>query len=236
MFLVDNLGMTARQAHRQANDSSLITEIRARATDPNMREVRVGRKTFATVRVADIESLGLRVGQRLTSAVKAQIDEVISINRARRIALGLLGKRGYSAGELQSRLARRGVEQGHARALIAELQRDGWLDERAYAEDVVRATVQKAPAARALIETRLAGRMVDPEVAQSIAIASTAGQDDHAAALALARRRLAAMARLPRATAARRLAGVLARRGFDEAVIADTLDALDFSLDSSDAP
>jgi regulatory protein len=210
----------------------VISDIRPVASDPNLRHVRVDDSAVATLRAADIEALSLAVGQRWTAALARQVEETIALNKARKQAMSLLSRRGYSRAELIERLVKRQHEARVAEAIADELQRDGWLNERAYAEDVVRGTVRRGPAGRRLIQERLQRRGVAGDIAGEVTAQAASGQDDRQAALELARRRLATMAGIDPAKARRRLAGLLARRGFDDEVIAGTLRSL--SLERSE--
>jgi regulatory protein len=53
-------------------------------------------------------------------------------------ALGLLVRREHSAGELKRKLRERGVEAGELEAALEALQRQGFQDDRRYAEALVR--------------------------------------------------------------------------------------------------
>jgi regulatory protein len=91
---------------------------------------------------------------------------------------------------------------------------------------VVHATTRTRPAGRRLIEDKLRRRGVDASVIASM----TTGRDianDAQAALDLARRRWVSMRRLEPAVAARRIAGLLLRRGFEEDIVANAIAALD---------
>jgi regulatory protein len=217
--------MAERDVKDQAAGST-ISAIRPLASDPNLRRVRVDGATVATLRAADIEAFGLTVGQRWTATLARQVEETIALNKTRKQAMSLLSRRGYSRAELIERLVRRQHEARLAETIADELQHDGWLNERAYAEDVVRGTARRGPAGRRLLQEKLRQRGVAEEVAGEIMARAAAGQDDRQAALELARRRLGTMAGIDPTKARRRLAGLLARRGFDDEIIAGTLRSL----------
>ncbi len=215
-----------RDKNRPESDDGVTIAIRALPSDPNLRQVRVGRRTVATLQTTDVESLGLEVGQRWTPALTRRVSEVVAHNACRKIAMSLLSRRGYSRAELVARLTKRGCDAHRVEAVADEMQRDGWMNERAYAEDVVQGTLRRGPAGRRLIEERLARRSIAVDVASEMTSKAVLAQDDRREALAFARQRFATMSGIEPAKAARRLAGLLARRGFDDQVIAEALETL----------
>ena len=128
------------------------------------------------------------------------------------LARGPLGGRGVI-----DRLVRKGYDEGAAHGAVSRLLELGLLREDASAEAIVHATTRDLPAGEALLRARLEDRGVDDEAGERALREAAAARDDRANALALAR---ITVARLPASlddkARARRLLGVLARRGFDE--------------------
>ena len=73
-----------------------ITGIAPLRSDPNMRRVIVGRKAVATLRRADIESLGLRTGLDWTQNLAQAVESAIKAHKVRVAALRILGRRACS--------------------------------------------------------------------------------------------------------------------------------------------
>ena len=192
-----------------------ITAIRPLPSDPSMRGVRIGRRVIARLRATDIESLGLEAGQILTDELAGAIEEVLALTRARRDALRLLGRRGYSSGQLVDRLKRKGHAESTARAVVDELRDGDWLDDEEYARAVAREICARGPASPRLIMQKLRQRRIDADLARRVAEETLADTDPVEEAIALAEKRMRSMRSVPRATAARRIAAALARRGFD---------------------
>lgn len=139
-------------------------------------------------------------------------------SRAHETALRAITKRPLSRAQVAERLARRGFEESVCERVLERLERAGLLDDRALAERLIEEKTRRAPAGRLLLERELEKRGVRPEDASS-AIGEAIGDavDEHDRAMTLARERLASMpAGLDDAARARRLFGLLARRGFDE--------------------
>lgn len=81
-------------------------------------------------------------------------------------ALRILAVRAHSARQLRQKLARRSFESDVVEETLHRLQRDGWLDERAFAADVVRSRVRKLHGPRR-IERELQAAGLSAEAARS---------------------------------------------------------------------
>lgn len=139
----------------------------------------------------------------------------------------ILARGPFGAEGLIARLVSRGFDEPIARAGVERLAELGLLREDASAEAIVHATRRDLPAGEALLRARLEQRGVDPLAAEEALHDATASTDDAAEALQLAKnaaRRLPA--RLDDASKARRLLGLLARRGFSEDHAVDAVRAV----------
>jgi regulatory protein len=207
-------------------EGATITELRPLPSDPNVRSIRVGRRAVARLRIADVESLGLEVGQPWTEELAAAVQRALAVNKARKVALRLIGRRAYSSGELVDRLVRREHDRSVAELIVDELVDDGWMDDRAYAEAVTRELLARSPATKRLIVAKLRQRKIDRELAEQVAAEALKDSDPSAEATEFARKKLRAMGDIPKATAARRIAGALSRRGFNGEAVYSALEAL----------
>jgi SOS response regulatory protein OraA/RecX len=226
-------------------EPATISAITPAGDDPNSRRVLVGQRVVATMRVVDIEELGLTVGDAWTDAVAGAVEAVLAVERARRDALAALARRGLSHAELIDRLGRRGHAAPAARAVADELVSHGWLDDEAVARETVSSVLRSGPAAAAHLRRRVEARGIDAAIAARVVEDALGDADPVEAALAIAR------AAHPRGTppsttpgtppgtspntppntppnqaALRRVAARLARRGFDADTIAVALDRL----------
>ncbi len=120
-----------------------------------------------------------------------------------------------TASELRERLERRGFEAPIIDETIAGLAREGLVNDAQVARDVVRHAVAHGGAGAALLESKLAAKGVNIEVARRVLseeLADTAGSAEEAA-----RRRVTSLPEdLSMEAKARRLYAYLARRGFAE--------------------
>src|SRR5215210_5629465 len=113
-----------------------VTTIVPVQRDPNLRRIKIGRTTAATLRASDIESLRIVVGTRWTARLAADVAQAVKINTVRKAALNLLGRRAFSRLELIDRLERKQHDSAIANQVVDELAVDGWIDDVAYGKSV----------------------------------------------------------------------------------------------------
>ena len=146
------------------------------------------------------------------------------ISPIREYALGLLGRRAYSCGDLTQRLVSKGHDPNLVDLAIRRLVDCGLLDDEALARAMAEATVAKKPASAALIEQKLHARRIPRDIAERVVAEVLDGVDPVEAAARLARAMLGA--HRPKAGAAnrQRIGAALARRGFDADIISEALE------------
>ncbi len=203
-----------------------ITGIRPLPSDPNIRSIRIGRRTAARVRATDIDDLEIKVGDTWTEELARQVFVLHRNLACRRTALNILSFKARSTKALIDRLVQRGHDREIAREIVADLVADGWVDDEAYGEAVARELLARQPAGRRLLVHKLRQRGIEADLADQIARKMLEDVDVTEQAKALAERRFQKMGDLPSTTAARRLSSLLARRGFDSNVIASVLEHL----------
>lgn len=208
-----------------------ITALDPLPSDPNVIRVRVDGKIVARLPRTDVDALELAIGQRWTATLADRVDRAIRVNKARKAALGILGRRAMSRRELTDRLAHKDHEPQTAQAIADELEADGWLDDAAYAESIAHELTRTKPASHSLLVQKITARGVDKATAEHVVRGVLADTDPADAALALARKRLKAMTSVPHSTAARRIAGTLTRRGFDEDTVHTVIECLGLHTD-----
>jgi regulatory protein len=199
--------------------SGKITAITGQARDPERLNVYLdGEFAFGIDREVALRE-GLRVGDDLdptrTSALRAQ-DEIA---RATNAALIFLGYRARSEREVRDRLHQKGYPPETITAVIERLNGWGYLNDADFARFWTENRAQHKPRGRRLLEQELRFKGVAPEVVRETL--DETEFDDEATALALARDRLrrATGADLDPEVQRRRLAGFLARRGYDYDVV-----------------
>jgi regulatory protein len=149
---------------------------------------------------------------------------------ARTIGLRLLENSPKTRSELASAMARRGVPDDAANAVLDRFVEVGLIDDAAFAKAWVDSRHRGRGLARRALANELRKRGVDDEVAGD-ALAAVSTDDEADAARALVDRRLRAMTSLTREVKTRRLIAMLGRKGFGGSlayrVVAEALDAPD---------
>lgn len=219
-----------RATRRTAPDRPCL-EITALAPPSRPRglvRVRSGSRTLALLHPREAEALGLKPGRVVDERMRAELARAQARSAVRRNAERLLARRALTEAELVERLTALGGETLPVAEVVASLRRAGAIDDARVAAGAAAAWLgrgRSAAAVAARIEARGLGH--DAAVQAVHAAAAANGESDWDRALALARARLERSSTTadPR-TRRRRLAGVLARRGYDDDLIERVLDAL----------
>ena len=133
-------------------------------------------------------------------------------------ALRLLGVRWRSRRELEQRLAHAGFAPGDIESAIADLERAGLVDDDRFAGELARDQAGRKLAGNRAVRSALAQKGVARSLVDQVV--SGLGDED-ARALELARRKAARLSGLEPRVAARRLYGLLVRRGYGPDVARD---------------
>ncbi|MEQ6896707.1 regulatory protein RecX [Microbacterium sp. KR10-403] len=136
-----------------------------------------------------------------------------------------LRTRQLSVSEARAVVAERDLDGDVVEAVIHDFRRRGYLDDRALAEQLVHAGVERKGQGRTAIAQSLAKRGIPRDVVDAALAALP--DDDAERALAFARQKARAMRGLERDVALRRLVGQLARRGYGAAAMDAARQALD---------
>ena len=153
---------------------------------------------------------------------------------ARAICLRALTGAPKTRKQLADLLAKRGVPEEAAVTVLDRFDEVGLIDDAAYARAWVTSRQAGRGLARRALRAELHAKGVDAELAAE-AVALVDDEDEREAARRLVERKLPSMRRLDRATASRRLIGMLARKGYSgglaAAVVRDALDAQNLAGD-----
>jgi len=184
--------------------------------DPTRVRVTLEDGTFWDVDETTVAAFDLRPERCLEATELAHLEAAAWVAWAWRRALAWLQQRPYSEAELRRRLRRHGVPDTAVAATLERLRSLGLLDDRAFAELLVRSRRRGRPRGRRALEAELRARGIDETTARA-ALAAEGGDELDAARRAAARWR--PRAHEDRTRARRRLAQYLARRGFDAGII-----------------
>ena len=153
-------------------------------------------------------------------------DDVPAADRdsvARAILLRQLTVGPRTEAQLREALSRRNVPAEVAEPLLARFVEVGLIDDRAYAEALIRSETMAGGLSRRRVQHRLREKGVPDQVVAN-AIEGIDPAAEERAAFELARRRAGRMSGLDPVTRRRRLSGVLARRGYDAATVRKVVD------------
>lgn len=141
---------------------------------------------------------------------------------ARSIVLRRLTLAPRTRGELAKTLADRGVPDDAATAVLDRYTELGLVDDAELATTFAENRRTREGWSRRAIAAKLRDRGVDRDLVDE-ALAGMTADDEEQSALDLARRRWSRLAGLDAVTRKRRLAGVLARRGYSSDVVLSTI-------------
>jgi regulatory protein len=146
---------------------------------------------------------------------------------ARNLCLRALTGAPKTRSQLAELLESRGVPDDAAQAVLDRFTDVGLIDDAAFARAWVSGRQSSRGLARRALSAELRAKGVDPEVAAE-AVEAVDDDAEREAARKLVERSVGAMRRLDRATATRRLIGMLARKGYNgglaAAVVREALD------------
>lgn len=132
---------------------------------------------------------------------------------ARTICLNLLTARARTRAELAGELARRDVDDDVAATVLDRLEEVRLLDDTAFAEQWVDSRHRHRGLGKRALSQELRRKGVETEVANA-ALDELDPESERAKAVELVRRRLRSLDRVEPDAAARRLVGMLARKGY----------------------
>ena len=164
--------------------------------------------------------------------------EADSESVARAILLDALTGQARSRRELRDKLAKKDVPADLAEHLLDRFTEVGLVDDEAFARSWVESRQRSRGLARRALAQELRRKGVDDETART-ALDDLDPADEEEAARQLVRKKLRSLRGVDRATATRRLAGLLARKGYPAAlafaVVRDELGETDGGSDMMDA-
>jgi regulatory protein len=182
-------------------------------------EVQADGTTYEIARGA-AEAMGLAPGMPVSAALRARIEAAADRRAAAARVLRYLRQRPRTAQEVRLFLRRHGHPEDTVQTVVAELEAQRVVDDARYAALFVESRRSGRPVGAARIARELRQRGVGRELVESVVGARGAAgvESELERALAAARPRLAAAARLGRERGMRRLVAFLQRRGFSAGV------------------
>lgn len=197
-----------------AAEAPVVMAVRELAGTPKRVSVIVGRRRVATLLVAQAMEAGLAPGTLWTVELAARVARMERVNAAKSLAMRRLAARARSRTEVRAWLLTKGIDAEVAQEAVERLAEVGLINDGQVEEDERRAATARGLSGRAL-EARLRSRGVE---VGDVTLVGAGGEHGRAAEVARAE-----LSRRPAGSAdvtvlARRLMGVLARKGYEEDV------------------
>ncbi len=203
-----------------------ISDISPDPRRPGRLRIFVDEKIVATLGRSRVEQLSLSVDQEWTSVLRQHVEAEAAIDAVVRQAMRMLNRRAMTRAEMEGKLGERGHDQDVVAEGLDRLERLGALDDAQVGRLMVAQLTRDRPAGAALLVEKLCARGLSEDLAERIVGDHLSGDDAEASARALVEQRLPSLRHCDPPTRARRLAGLLARRGFDEQTIESVVGAV----------
>lgn len=142
---------------------------------------------------------------------------------ARHVSITALARRGLSRRELERHLRDRGFDDDEIAAEVSRLERDGYVDDIALAQNLVGTLQERKGLGRSAIAAELTRRLLAPAAIEYALDLIDTG-DELSRAREIAIKRAGQLRHLDRDTAVRRLSAFLARRGYGGSTIRAAVD------------
>jgi regulatory protein len=145
------------------------------------------------------------------------------VGAAHHVSISALARRGLSRRETERHLRDRGFEEQEIADEVARLERDGYLDDVALAQNLVGTLQERKGLGRSAIAAELTRRLLAP-AAIEYALDLIDSGDELSRAREVAVKRAGQLRHLDRDVAVRRLSAFLARRGYGGSTIRAAVD------------
>ncbi len=166
----------------------------------------------------------LRKGDELSPERLAELEHATQCWHLRTAALRFLARRAHSRAELRRKLLRRAaVPTELVEDVLDALEREGYLDDAAYAREFAQSLIRRKATSALRLELELRRRGIEPALAQSIAAELLPEELVYEQARRAAQRKLRLLAAQPTDKQRRAVAGYLARQGFPAPLIGKLL-------------
>lgn len=139
-------------------------------------------------------------------------------DRARNVLLHQLGQGAKSTGQLRKILEQREIPTEVAEAALLRFTEVGLIDDLAFAETIISSRRTHKGSSKAVIKRELSEKGVDRSLVEE-ALASISAEDEIESANELALKKFGQMQHLDKTVRDRRLAGVLARKGYPSSIV-----------------
>lgn len=221
---------------------SVVDALKPTKRTPGRVSVFVDGRHRATLPIETAHDLGIRKGMVWTSELAGQVERAAVYDKARRSAVATLNRRAQSRGELIDRLKGKDFSEAVAVEVADRMVEAGFVNDEEYGRAVLRELTRAKPAGpmlmrRKLFQKRIARDLVDRLIDEFERRQESEDCGDHDERPdeieRFVRNRLRLMENLEPAVRARRVYGLLARRGFDPQTCREYVQKLAMSSDEN---
>ena len=201
-----------------------ITALEPDSRRPESFRVEVDGARYGAISRALVEAEGLAPGRLVDAALQEKLTAAADAEAAYQTVLRALEVRSFARGDLTRRLLRKGHPRVAVEAAIQRATELGLLDDAEFARNYVETRSARGRGPSRLVRDLLSMGVERSLIDRAIAAEWPEGRDRSAVPLALAQKRAAQLASLPRQTRRRRVVAYLARRGFSGREITQIID------------
>ena len=213
--------------------TAVVTSLRPCSDQPDQLTVRVNKCLMGRISYTTKAKHRLAIDDAWTEELSEALHTELTRSRAYLSAARMLGARAKSAFELKQSLRRKGNDPKAIDWAINRLLELGLLDDVEYAQMAARSIIRSKPAGRRFIEAKLRTKGIDRQIIAETLDEQLQDANPYDDALALAERFTRSQTRtLEPEVRNRRLAGRLARRGFDYDVVRRVIETIEAQIES----
>lgn len=213
--------------------SAVITSLRPCSDQPDQLTVRVNKCLMGRISFTSKAKHKLAIDDAWTEELCESLHTELTRSRAYLAAARMLGARAKSAFELKQSLRRKGNDPEAIDWAINRLLELGLLDDVEFAAMAARSIIRSKPAGRRFIEAKLNAKGIDRQIISDTLDEQLQDATPYEDALGLAQRFARSQTRtLEPEVRNRRLAGRLARRGFDFDVVRKVIETIEIEFQS----
>jgi regulatory protein len=199
----------------------VLTALEPDPRRPGTLRVEVDGARFGAVPLELAREAGLAVGRPVDTVLHERLTEAADAEGAFRTLLRALERRSFARADLGRRLARKGHPAHAVNVALERATALGLLDDAAFARNYAQTRASRGRGPSRIARDLLAMGVERLHVDRALTAEWPEGSDRTAVPLALATRRAAQLADLPRPVRRRRVLAYLARRGFSGRDISD---------------
>jgi len=197
-----------------------ITAMTPAKRDPTRLVIKVDGKVVGRLSQSIAYDMGLQLDLPWDDALAAKVQTAVAYDGAMKAALQRLNRRALSTSQLRRKLREKEHDPIAIDQAIARLEELGAMDDEAFGRSLIEGTLRQKPAGPRLLSQKLMQKGLDRKLIDRLIREYAPEADDAVAGAAeLARKKLRTMSRFDEQTQKRRLWGLLARRGFESAII-----------------